>query len=150
VTQTLQPRQTVLEQVRDELRNAVQHRSRVTLVVIVRVSLRRLGADLRPGADLLLLAPNARWRATPYRGVRRASLHPREPLVRWRIGVLVPLRLPRTILTSRMRRDAAIYEQAPPRTGRRGRPRTKGARLPIPAKLAPGLKGDAFEQVSVE
>jgi hypothetical protein len=49
-----------------------------------------------------------------------------------------------------MRRDAAIYEQAPPRTGRRGRPRTKGARLPIPAKLAPGLKGDAFEQVSVE
>ena len=58
--------------------------------------------------------------------------------------------LPRTILTSRMRRDAAIYEQAPPRTGRRGRPRIKGARLPIPAKLAPGLKGDAFEQVSVE
>jgi len=32
--------------------------------------------------------------------------------------------LPRTHLTSRMRRDAALYEPAPPRTGKRGRPRT--------------------------
>jgi hypothetical protein len=44
--------------------------------------------------------------------------------------------LPRTHLTSRIRRDAAIYEKAPPPTGRRGRPRTKGARLPTPAQLA--------------
>ncbi len=34
-----------------------------------------------------------------------------------------------TELTSRMRRDAAIYEPAPPHTGKRGRPRTKGERL---------------------
>ena len=40
--------------------------------------------------------------------------------------------LPRTQLTSRMRRDAALYEAAPPRTGKRGRPRTKGDRLPTP------------------
>ncbi|MDQ6783434.1 MAG: transposase [Actinomycetota bacterium] len=37
--------------------------------------------------------------------------------------------LPRTQVCSRMRRDAAVYEAAPPRTGRRGRPATKGARL---------------------
>jgi len=44
--------------------------------------------------------------------------------------------LPRTQLTSRMRRDAALYEPAPPRTGRRGRPRTKGERLPTPTQLS--------------
>jgi hypothetical protein len=57
--------------------------------------------------------------------------------------------LPRTTVTSRMRRDAAIYEQAPPRSGKRGRPRTKGARLATPAQLAAGLADDAFCQVSV-
>ena len=37
----------------------------------------------------------------------------------------VPVRggLPRTHFTSRMRRDAALYQPAPPRTGKRGRPR---------------------------
>lgn len=44
--------------------------------------------------------------------------------------------LPTTRITSRMRRDAALYEPAPPRTGRRGRPRTKGDRLPTPTGLA--------------
>lgn len=37
--------------------------------------------------------------------------------------------LPRTHVCSRMRRDAALFEAAPPRTGRRGRPAKKGARL---------------------
>lgn len=46
--------------------------------------------------------------------------------------------LPRTRITSRMRRDAALYEAAPPRTGRRGRPRTKGGRLPTPPEIAAG------------
>ena len=36
--------------------------------------------------------------------------------------------LPRTQVTSRIRRDAALYRPAPPRTGKRGRPATKGAR----------------------
>src|SRR6266581_4843326 len=36
---------------------------------------------------------------------------------------------PRTHVTSRLRRDAALYAPAPPRTGRRGRPRTRAARL---------------------
>src|SRR6266540_1690617 len=35
--------------------------------------------------------------------------------------------------TTRLRKDAALYELAPPRTGRRGRPRKKGTKL---AKLA--------------
>ncbi|WP_322762370.1 hypothetical protein [Frankia sp. Cr2] len=32
--------------------------------------------------------------------------------------------------------DAALYDLAPPRTGRRGRPRSKGARLPSLTALA--------------
>ena len=35
-----------------------------------------------------------------------------------------------------MRRDAVLYQPAPPKTGKRGRPRTKEARLPIPQVLA--------------
>jgi len=41
-----------------------------------------------------------------------------------------------THLTSRLRRDAAPHQGAPPRTGRPGRPRTKGDRLPAPPELA--------------
>lgn len=44
--------------------------------------------------------------------------------------------LPRTTLISRMRRDAALYGPPPPRTGKRGRPRTRGERLPTPPTLA--------------
>jgi DDE superfamily endonuclease len=40
-------------------------------------------------------------------------------------------RLPATVTwTTRLRKDAALYELPGPRTGRRGRPRVKGARLP--------------------
>jgi len=48
--------------------------------------------------------------------------------------------LARTHLVSRMRRDAALYEPPPPRTGRRGRPAKKGLRLPTPATLAATTK----------
>ena len=45
--------------------------------------------------------------------------------------------LPRAVLTSRMRRDAALFDLPPPRRpGQRGRPRKKGPRLPTPAQLA--------------
>ncbi len=44
--------------------------------------------------------------------------------------------LPRTTVISRMGRDAALYEPPPPPTGKRGRPRTKGERLPTPPQLA--------------
>ena len=48
--------------------------------------------------------------------------------------------------TTRLRKDAALYGLPPQRTGRRGRPRTKGDRLPCPAKLAATT---AFTQVTV-
>ncbi len=48
--------------------------------------------------------------------------------------------LARTHIVSRMRRDAALYDPPPPRTGRRGRPAKKGARLPTPAELAATTK----------
>ncbi len=46
--------------------------------------------------------------------------------------------LPRTDLTSRMRRDAALYRPAPARSAskRRGRPPKKGKRLPSPEQMA--------------
>ncbi|HEY5185672.1 MAG TPA: transposase [Actinomycetes bacterium] len=58
--------------------------------------------------------------------------------------------LPRTHLTSRMRRDAALYEPAPAHTGRRGRPRTKGDRLPTPAALSATLPKRAWTPVEVD
>jgi hypothetical protein len=46
-------------------------------------------------------------------------------------------RLPaRVTWTTRLRKDAALFEHPPPRTGRRGRPRVKGNRLPPLATLA--------------
>jgi hypothetical protein len=46
-------------------------------------------------------------------------------------------RLPATVTwTTRLRNDAALYELPGPRTGRRGRPRVKGSRLPCLASLA--------------
>lgn len=45
--------------------------------------------------------------------------------------------LPRTHVTSRIRKDAALYEMPPPRRkGQRGRPRKKGPRLPSPEQMA--------------
>lgn len=58
--------------------------------------------------------------------------------------------LPRCHLTSRMRRDAALYQPAPPPTGRRGRPRTKGARLATPPKLAAQARRRDWQPVSID
>jgi hypothetical protein len=49
--------------------------------------------------------------------------------------------LPRTTVVSRMRRDAALFGPPPPPTGKRGRPRTKGERLPTPPQLAARARG---------
>jgi hypothetical protein len=55
--------------------------------------------------------------------------------------------LPRSVvLTSRIRRDAALLKLAPPRTGRRGRPAEKGAPLPKLEKIA---ESAAFESAKV-
>ncbi len=58
--------------------------------------------------------------------------------------------LPRCHLSSRMRRDAALYEPAPPPTGRRGRPRTKGDRLATPPSLAGGLRRRDWQPVTID
>lgn len=56
-------------------------------------------------------------------------------------------RLPASVTwTTRLRKDAALYELAPPRTGRRGRPRVKGKRLP---KLTSLASSAAFAPVTV-
>jgi len=56
-------------------------------------------------------------------------------------------KLPRRVTwTTRLRKDAALYELPPERTGRRGRPREKGDRLPSLAKLSATA---VFEQVTV-
>jgi len=43
---------------------------------------------------------------------------------------------PGATLTVRPRKDAALYKLAPPRTGKRGRPAKKGARLPSLSQIA--------------
>jgi hypothetical protein len=48
--------------------------------------------------------------------------------------------------TTRLRKDAALYEVPPARTGRRGRPRAKGVRLPSLDVLA---RRAAFGSVTV-
>jgi hypothetical protein len=57
--------------------------------------------------------------------------------------------LPRTVVITRLRRDAALNNLAPPRTGRRGRPRTKGDRLPTPPQLAAAVTDWTSAQVCV-
>jgi len=56
--------------------------------------------------------------------------------------------MPQVYLTSRMRRDAALYAPPPPRRkGARGRPRKRGRRLPTPEQLAETQHG--WRKVSV-
>ena len=88
----------------------VHHKGGATTVELAAQMIAEI-ADWLPGRDLHLYADGA-------------------------YASLVGADLPRTVVTSRLRRDAALYEPAPPRTGKRGRPRTKGDRLPTPPELA--------------
>lgn len=58
--------------------------------------------------------------------------------------------LPRTTVVSRMRRDAALFGPKPPPTGRRGRPRVHGERLPTPPEMAAALRRRQFRSVTIE
>ncbi len=49
----------------------------------------------------------------------------------------------------RLRRDAALFEAAPPRTARRGRPRTRGARLTDLATLITQVPAEAWAEVTL-
>lgn len=65
-------------------------------------------------------------------------------------ATLVGKKLPRTVVTSRLRRDAALFEPAPPRTGEPGRPRTKGARLENPTQMSERLEDSEFDKVEYD
>jgi len=81
-----------------------------------------------------------------------AALLPGRPIDVIADGAYAALarRLPEgATLTSRMRKSAAIYEPAPPRTGRRGRPRKRGERLPTPEALARALPVESFQGVDL-
>jgi hypothetical protein len=65
-------------------------------------------------------------------------------------ATLIGRGLPNATVTSRMRRDAALYESAPPRTGQRGRPRQRGARLETPEAMSERLPDDDFELIEYD
>jgi hypothetical protein len=58
--------------------------------------------------------------------------------------------LPRVTIVSRMRRDAALFGPRPPPTGRRGRPRTRGERLPTPPELAAAVAKKDWCKADIE
>lgn len=67
-------------------------------------------------------------------------------------GAYAPLlryEFPRTAVITRIRCDAALFDLAPPRTGRRGRPRTKGQRLATPLGMAAALSDADWTTVQV-
>ncbi len=64
-------------------------------------------------------------------------------------GPLLKRDLPRVTLICRMRSDAALYSLPPRRKpGTRGRPRTKGTRLPKPAALAQAVAPSDWRRVA--
>jgi hypothetical protein len=65
-------------------------------------------------------------------------------------ATLIGRKLPNATVTSRMRRDAALYEPAPTRTGRRGRPRQRGARLETPEAMSTRLKDKDFAPIEYD
>ena len=67
-------------------------------------------------------------------------------------GAYAPLlryEFPRTAVITRIRCDAALFDPASPRTGRRGRPRTKGQRLATPLGMAATLTDADWTTVQV-
>ena len=58
--------------------------------------------------------------------------------------------LPRTRVTSRVRRNASFDERAPARTGKRGRPRKRGCRAPNPKQYSSKLADQQFEAVELD
>ena len=62
-------------------------------------------------------------------------------------AALIGRGLPRASVTSRLRRDARLFEGAPQRTGKRGRPRVRGARLEAPDAMSKRLATSDFDLV---
>ena len=55
----------------------------------------------------------------------------------------------RVTLTSRLRSNAVLHASKPPPTGRRGRPRVKGARLGTPGEIAARAKASEWQRLLV-
>jgi hypothetical protein len=62
-------------------------------------------------------------------------------------ATLIGRSLARATVTSRMRRDAALFEEAPPKTRKAGRPRQRGAQLETPDAMSRRLGDEAFALV---
>ena len=60
-----------------------------------------------------------------------------------------PLLVPGVTWTTRLPANACLFDTAPPRTGRRGRPALKGRKLGRPAALAAAATWDAYRGVPV-
>jgi hypothetical protein len=60
-----------------------------------------------------------------------------------------PLLVPGTTWTTRLPANAALFDTAPPRTGRRGRPALKGRKLGRPAALAAGIADAGWRTTTV-
>ncbi len=65
-------------------------------------------------------------------------------------ATLIGRGLANATVISRMRRDAALYEPAPSRTGRPGRPRERGARLETPEEMSKRLSDDTFDDIEYD
>ena len=65
-------------------------------------------------------------------------------------ATLIGRGLANATVTSRMRRDAALYEPPPPKTKRPGRPRQRGARLETPEAMSKRLSDDAFDAIEYD
>jgi hypothetical protein len=62
-------------------------------------------------------------------------------------ATLIGRGLTRATVTSWMRRDAALYAEVPPRTGRVGRPRQRGQRLESPEATSTRLTDTEFDSI---
>lgn len=62
-------------------------------------------------------------------------------------STLMGLNLDQVTSISRIRRDAALYEQKPERNGKRGRPRTRGKRMDSPQQIA--AKTTSWQRVNI-
>src|SRR5215213_7224810 len=67
-------------------------------------------------------------------------------LARTLVGLLARAFPDRVTWTTRIQRNGVLYQPAPPPTGKRGRPRTKGDRIGTPAQAAAGA---AWRQAAV-
>ncbi len=65
-------------------------------------------------------------------------------------ATLAGARLPRCHVTSRIRRNAALFGPKPPPTGKRGRPRQRGQRLPDPSQLAAQARRRDWQRVPID